>query len=274
MIKKIIQISDIHIPNYKRMSEYQDRLLDFINECRAIVEQEGADSVRVVICGDLVNSYNEVSNEAYILTGWFLGELDSICKTIVFAGNHDKTSNSERTDTLSAVFLNRKFNQVHYLDMDLDYESGCVVDDNIVWCLYSSFDNFNKPNIDFYKTEYEANTFVGLFHGDLVSSKTDTGYVTTIGLNPSYFEDVNFALMGHIHKRQCIKYEGVQLVYGGSLIQQNFGENVSEHGYVLWDVIDETFKFIDIDNKDNGYYVVSINSIDDLDNDLEEFINI
>ena len=274
MIKKIIQVSDIHIPNYKRISEYQNVLLKFIDECKKIVNNEGSDSVRIVICGDLVNSHNEVSNEAYILTGWFLRELDAICKTIVFAGNHDKTSNNERTDTLSAVFVNSLFKQTYYIDMELEYQSGCVVDDNVVWCLYSAFDNFNKPNIDDYKETYKDNTFIGLFHGDLVSAKTDVGYVTTIGQNPSHFDGVDFALMGHIHKRQCIKYEGIPLVYSGSLIQQNFGENVSQHGYTLWDVENNDYKFVDIYNNDNSYYVVSINSIDDIDNDLEEFINL
>lgn len=274
MIKKIIQVSDVHIPNYKRIEEYQNVLMTFINECKEIIEQEGKECVRIVICGDLVNNHNEVSNEAYVLTGWFLRELDKLCTTLVFAGNHDKTSNIERTDTLSAIFMNSNFKQVMYIDKELDYQSGCIVDENVVWCLFSSFDDFSRPNIEDYKEGFGERTFVGLFHGDLVSAKTDVGYVTTIGQSPSHFDGVDFALMGHIHKRQCIKYEGVQLVYAGSLIQQNFGENVSDHGYLLWDVENQTYESKNIDNDDNGYYVVSINSIDDIDKDLEEFINL
>jgi DNA repair exonuclease SbcCD nuclease subunit len=277
MIKKIIQISDIHIPNYKRIEEYQTVLHEFLKQARDIIYEaggDGEDSVRIVVCGDLVNSHNEVSNEAYVVTGWFLKELDKLCPTIVFAGNHDKTSNIERTDTLSALFLNTTFTRTTYLDKKLEFQSDCFVDDNIVWCLFSAFDDFKRPPIEEYKEKYGDKTFVGLFHGDMVSAKTDVGFVTTLGENPSHFEGVNFGLMGHIHKRQCIKNNGVPLVYGGSLIQQNFGENVSGHGYVLWDVESETFEFKDIDNEENSFYVVSINSTDDLDNDLEEFINL
>lgn len=274
MIKKIIQVSDIHIPNYKRIEEYQDRLSDFIKCCREIVQENGEESVRIVVCGDLVNSHNEVSNEAYVLTGWFLRELDKLCKTIVFAGNHDKTSNIERTDTLSAVFINSNFKQVYYLDMDLEYQSGCVIDDDVTWCLFSAFDNFRCPNIDEYKKKNEGNTFVGLFHGDLISAKTDTGFITTNGINPSSFDGVDFALMGHIHKRQCIKYNGIPLVYSGSIIQQNFGENVSQHGYTVWEVENCEYTFVDIPNSEYSYYIVSINNIDDIEGDLEEFVNL
>jgi len=274
MVNKIIQVSDIHIPNFKRIEEYQDVLMKFINECKRIVNDEGKESVRIVVCGDLVNSHNEVSNEAYVLTGWFLKELDKICKTIVFAGNHDKTSNADRTDTLSAIFLNSDFKQVFYLDMDLNYQSGCVIDDNIVWCLFSAFNDFTKPNIEDYKQNNEDKTFVALFHGDMISAKTDVGYVTSIGLNPSHFEGVDFGLLGHIHKRQCIKNDGIPLVYGGSLIQQDFGENVSQHGFVLWNVKEHTYDFINISNEENSFYVVSLNDILDLDEDKEEFINL
>lgn len=274
MIQKIIQVSDIHIHNYRRIGEYQDRLTDFINECKTIVNDIGQDGVRIVVCGDLVNSHNEVSNEAYVLAGWFLRELDNICKTIVIAGNHDKTSNQDRTDTLTAIFLNNNFKQTYYLDKELGYESGCVVDDNVVWCLYSAFDGFEKPNIEDYRSEYPSNTFIGLFHGDLVSAKTDVGFVTTTGENVNLFDGVDFGLFGHIHKFQCIKNDGIPLVYSGSLIQQNFGENVSGHGYVVWDVNSREYEFKEIYNRENNYYVISINSITDLDHNWEEFINL
>ena len=56
--------------------------------------------------------------------------------------------NTERLDPLSAIFSMCKFKQTTYLDLELDYESNYLVDDNIVWCLYSAFDNFSRPNIE------------------------------------------------------------------------------------------------------------------------------
>lgn len=281
MITKIVHASDIHIHNYRRLEEYQEQLQKFINKCKEIVNENGAESTRIVIAGDLVHSKTELSPECYALTSWFLRQLDSICKTIVIAGNHDITPNIARLDSLSVIFSMSKFKQTYYLDKDLGYQSGTIEDDNIVWCLYSIFDNFTEPcildvrdahlryGIDDSKTRY-----VALFHGDLKSAKTDAGFVTENGLDGSHFNTVNFGLFGHIHKRQCIKADGVPLVYCGSLIQQDFSENLSRHGFLLWDVEEETYEEIDIPNEDYGYYTFSINDIVDLEDDKEEIINL
>ena len=85
---------------------------------------------------------------------------------------------------------------------------------------------------------------------------------------------MDFCLCGHIHKRQCVKYDGIPVVYSGSLIQQNHGENLSKHGFLLWDVESKTYEEYDIDNPDFGFYTFSINSIDDIDENKEELINL
>ena len=281
MITKIIHAGDVHIRNFKRLNEYQEQLQKFIDKCKEIVKENGAESTRIVIAGDLVHSKTELSPECYTLTSWFLRQLDSICKTIVIAGNHDITQNLSRLDPLSVIFSMCKFKQVYYLDKDLDYQSGVVEDDNIVWCLYSAFDNFREPcildvrdshfrnNIDDSKTRY-----VALFHGDIKSSKTDVGYVSESGLDTNNFACVDFGLFGHIHKRQCIKADGIPLAYCGSLIQQDFGENLSCHGFLLWDVEEGTYEEIDIPNEDYGYYTFSINNKEEIDDDVEEVVNL
>lgn len=279
MITKIIQVGDIHIRNLRRGQEYQEAITKFIDKCREIVEENGADNTRIVVCGDVLHNKTDISPEGYAMAAWFLRQLDDICKTIVYAGNHDiNTGNSNnRLDPLSVIFSMSKYNQVHYLDAELNYESGCVKDDNIVWCLYSIFSGFQKPNIQEAKeciTDKENTKFVGLFHGDLKSAKTDAGYVSENGLDASYFSDINFGLLGHIHKRQCIKCDGVQLVYSGSLIQQDHGENISGHGFVVWNVEEETWEGVDVENENNGFYTLTINNEQDIDNNLEEIINL
>lgn len=274
MVKKIIHISDIHIPNFKRIDEYQEQLKLFIDSCNEKIKPYQKDEVRIVIVGDIVHSKTELSPECYTLVSWFLRQLDDICKTIVIAGNHDITQNLQRLDPLSVIFSMCKFKQTFYLDKDLEYQSGCVIDDNIVWCLYSSFDDFRKPNIFDLKNDNNDKTFVGLFHGELKNSKTDVGFVSENGIDANYFDDIDFCLMGHIHKRQCIKNNGIPCVYSGSLIQQNFGENLSHHGYLFWDVKDCSYDEIDIDNNNYGFYTFQINDIDDIDDDKEEIINL
>jgi DNA repair exonuclease SbcCD nuclease subunit len=149
-----------------------------------------------------------------------------------------------------------------------------MIDENIVWCLYSSFDNFATPNIDDYRQENPDKTFFGLFHGTLSSARTDVGYIAENGLEGSYFGDIDFCIMGHIHKRQCIKCDGIPMVYCGSLIQQDHGENISGHGFIKINVEDLDYEEIDISNEECGFYTFEINSEEDIDLDKETILNI
>lgn len=273
MVKKIIHTGDIHIRNFKRLDEYKIQLQKFIDKCKEIVGQYGENEVRIAIVGDLVHSKTELSPECYALVSWFLKQLDRVCKTIVIAGNHDIIPNLSRLDPLSVVFSLNKFKQVYYLDKDLGYQSGIVEDDNINWCLYSIFDDFKEPE-EIHMLNRSGKTFVGLFHGDIKSAKTDVGYVTESGLEAKYFSGTDFCLCGHIHKRQCIKADGIPLVYCGSLIQQDFGENMTNHGLLLWDVEDCTYEEINIPNDDYGYYTFSLSDVVDLEEDKEEILNL
>ena len=278
MITKIIQISDVHIRNFTRAREYQEQLNKLFNLCKDIVKGNGVEHTRIVVCGDILHGKTEISPEGYAMASWFLKNLDKICTTIVFSGNHDiNTGNSNnRLDPLSVIFSMSSFTQTHYLDKDLGYKSGLVEDDNIMWCLYSVFDRFAKPvNLaESYINNKDGKTFIGLFHGELKNAVTNTGYVSENGTDTAYFDNIDFGLLGHLHRRQVIKNNGVPLVYAGSVIQQEHGENISKHGFLVWDVENQTFEEVDIDNPDNGFYTFEINAESDIDEDLEEVINL
>ncbi len=275
MITKIIACADIHIRNLRRQEEYKKVLDAFINECKKITEENGEENTRIVVAGDLLHNKLDISGEGYLLASWFLKELDKVATTIVIAGNHDMNmSNLSRLDPITTIFSMCKFERVFYLDQSLGYESGCLEDENVVWCLYSTFDNFAKPNIGEYRISYPDKTFVGLFHGDVKSAKTDAGYQSENGIEPSYFGDLDFAILGHIHKRQEIKTDGVPLVYCGSLIQQNHGENVGKHGFVVWDVENKSYVEYDIPNEDYGFFTFTIGDIEDIDKNEERILNL
>jgi DNA repair exonuclease SbcCD nuclease subunit len=79
-------------------------------------------------------------------------------------------------------------------------------------------------------------------------------------------------MAGDIHKRQVLKRGNVEIVYSGSLVQQTFGETVSQHGFVVWDIEHMTHEFIDLES-DYGLYDIKIESIEDLNEDKERLIN-
>lgn len=274
MITKIIAASDLHIKNIKGLDEIREQFKKFIKDCQKVAKKNGPEATRIVLAGDIVHSKLESSHEALSLMGWFLKELDKICKTIVVCGNHDlNMSNLQRMDSITPIFEMCDFTQTVYIDRDLEYKSGSVVDDNIVWCLYSTFDGFNGPSdMEVLKKTNPDKTFVGLFHGDLNGAKNASG-IALMGLEVTHFSGCDFVIAGHIHKQQSLKKGGIEVVYCGSLIQQDFGEEVYPHGYVLWDVPEKSWKFVKIKNESNGFYKFSVNSEEDLDNDEEKFLN-
>lgn len=275
MIKYIISISDIHVRNFKRMEETEEFLQKFIDYCSEFVSQHKPEEVRIVIAGDLFDQKITVSNESKILVSWFLRRLNEITKTYVICGNHDYLmNNSSRVCSLTPIFAMSNFDNCKYLDMELGYASGIYEDENISFCLFSTFEDFNRPEIEIYKKENPNQKLVGLIHADVNGAKTDVGRTTDKGLNPNHFKGLDFVIAGHIHKRQEIKKNGVKIVYCGSLIQQNMGENVYGHGGVIWNVEDKTYTPFDIDKGEYGFYKFIINDIEDIENDNEKLINI
>ena len=284
MITKIIACADIHIPALKGIDELKVILTNFVKKCEQIVEEEGPDSVRIVVAGDIFHNKLAITNESILAAHWFFSQLDKICKTIVIIGNHDfLMNNMDRVDSLSPLFDIGGYKQVVFLDKELGCKSGIYDDDNVSWCLYSSFSGFNKPDIDAHKvlnneTDKKDNFYVGLIHGEVNGAITVTNYVSDTGIAQDVFDGCDFVIAGHIHKRQELKKNDVKIVYCSSINQKDYGESITGHGFVLWDIdvddkLDISYKYIDISNEDGGFYKFEINDISDLENDEEDLIN-
>jgi hypothetical protein len=65
----------------------------------------------------------------------------------------------------------------------------------------------------------------------------------------------------------------IPIMMPSSLIQQNFGETVSNHGFLFWDLESRTFDEENI-KTNYGFYQFKISSIDDLKNNKEEILNL
>lgn len=282
MITKIIACADIHIPALKGLDELKETLTNFTKKCEQIVNEEGKECVRIVVAGDIFHNKLAITNESILFANWFFSELDKICKTYVIIGNHDfLMNNTGRVDSLSPLFEIGKYKQVVFLDKELGYKSGIYDDDNVSWCLYSSFDGFNKPEIKVHKEENsgketQTSVYVGLIHAEVNGAITVTNYVSENGIDSGVFEGCDFVIAGHIHKRQEIKKNGIKIVYCSSIKQRDYGESITGHGFVLWDIEDPDdieYKYIDIPNSEYGYYKFEINDISDLEKDEEELIN-
>jgi DNA repair exonuclease SbcCD nuclease subunit len=272
-ISKVIHCSDIHIKNLLRHDEYAEQLMQFIEKCKEICEPYEKDEVRIVIAGDLIDQKNNITPELITFVSTFIRELESVAKVIVIAGNHDLiVNNLSRKDAISSIFETASFNNAYLLDLELGYQSGYVVDDNINWCLYSIFDNFNKPNIDEAKMDNPNNKNIGLYHGMIIGSMLYNGSVVDSGVQGDIFEGCDCVMAGDIHKQQELKRGDVNIVYPSSLIQQNYGETITQHGFVVWDIETMTNTFVPL-TSDYGMYKFEINDISDVDEDKEVLVN-
>lgn len=269
-VRKIIHIADLHIRTFRLHEEYKDVFKVVLSQITDLVKEYPREEIRIVIAGDIVHQKIVISNEQLILGTWFIKKLEEIGPVIIIAGNHDLLENNkDRVDSITPM--------VQFLpDANVNYfkESKCYLDDNIVWCVYSIFEENKEPDIEQARKEFgDDKTYVGLYHAPLLNAKTDIGYEIDHGAGLEIFEGCDMVMLGDIHKRQSFNHKGIQIAYPSSLIQQNFGENVSSHGFLCWDVETKTFTEHDVENK-YPFYNFKIKSLDDLENNTEVITNL
>lgn len=274
MIKKIIQIADVHIPNQTDKRPYDQMLKQAIAEIYKEVKKYNKDEVRIVIVGDIYHQKVKSSKEAEIMCHEMFNYLNAMCKTIVIAGNHDMLENNQdRTDALTPTFtIKGAYPNVIYADKELEYKSGYIIDDGVIWCLYSMFDMFSKPNFDGLREQYPNHKFIGLYHGDIVGAVTDIGRMSEQGIDTKNFIGLDCVMAGHIHKNQTLKKNGIPIVYSGSLFQQAVDENTLGHGYEFWDIETMKHKHVEVTNKYKTYKI-EVTSYEDIANDTEKLLN-
>lgn len=274
MIKKIIHCADIHCRNFQRNEEYLTQLTKFIEKCKEIAEPYDKSEIRIVICGDLYHNKNSITPEVNVMTSSFIRQLQEIATVICIAGNHDLiVNNTSRKDAITALFETACFENAYLLDYTLEQKSGVVVDDNVTWAVYSIYDSYNRPAIEEARNDKPDNKIIGLFHGMIVGCTLHNGFIAESGVSNSIFDGCDFVIAGDIHKRQVLKYKGTDIVYSGSLIQQNYGETISQHGFVVWDLENNTHEFVDIDSE-FGMYDIEINDIEEIRKGTEVLKNL
>lgn len=269
-IRKVIHCADIHIRTFRMHDEYKEIFTTFVEEIKEYCKDYQYDEIRIAVVGDLVHQKITISNEQLILSCWFLTELSLVGKVVLVAGNHDLLENNkDRMDSISPMIELLRNPNINYLK-----ESLCYDDENIVWCNFSIFEDNEAPKIQDHRDNIQGDlTYVGLYHAPLAGATTDIGYeFGTESTSLEIFNGCDMVLLGDIHKRQIFYNNETPIAYPSSLIQQNFGETVSKHGYLIWDVTERTFTEHDVPSR-YGFYQFKISSVDDVDNETERLLN-
>jgi len=249
-LKTIYHIADIHIRNVKRHGEYRQVFYKMFEE----IKKRGTNDAIIYLAGDIAHAKLEMSPELLKEISWLFTECSKLCTTILIAGNHDcNMNNTDRLDVLTPIVDALDLPNFHYLRDTQVYSIGGI--DFAVFSIFDNKDNWPKANTLF------GNKKIALFHGPVDNSQTDVGYVVSSRhFTTDIFDGYDLALLGDIHKRQeLISETGCKCVYAGSLVQQNFGESLDRHGFLVWDL--DTMEYEEVDIQNNyGYYTLNVNN--------------
>lgn len=259
-IDNVIQVSDIHMRLTKRHDEYESVFNKFYD-----VLDKLAKNTRLVcvITGDLFHNKVDLSPECVNLGAQFLKNCADRVPTILIAGNHDALLNNKaRLDSLTPIVRGLNHKNLYYLKDTEVYRY-----ENILFNHFGVFDEPDKYiNYDTIPSKYRLETdhHIGLFHGPVNEAVTDVGYtVSNRAITNEMFDGHHIVMLGDIHKHQVLQEYNDNdgkpvIVYAGSMIQQNHGEELKGHGFLLWDLKRRLFKHYELEN-DYGFYTVEIN---------------
>lgn len=260
-LSHIFHVSDIHIRNGDRqICRYEEYSTVFDNLFISLEEQIDTlqlalDDYVIILSGDIFHNKNVIGNYGLDLYKKLIKGLTNIGKTIVFHGNHDRYQSDELQPSLvsstmeipnliilentqSFIIDNVGFSYVSIDDtLDAFKTCGRITD-------LPAFPIIREP------TKYK----IAMFHGTFAKVKLYNGTFVDSSHNPYPFEWINnkqnidFAILGDIHLRQCGYYDSMLWGYAGSLVQQNYGEDIVNHGYLIWKLEDKSISKINVYN--------------------------
>ena len=222
---KIAHVSDIHVRKLKYHKEYRavfEQLYEKLKEEKPDI---------IVNTGDTFHTKLDLSPEAIRMMSDLFVNLADIAPYHMILGNHDMNlKNSGRLDAISPIVDNLQHPNLYFHKYSDVIEVAKGIDLHVL----SIVDPENWQ-----ETLPTDRTNVALYHGSVVGSVTDTGWMMTHGdIDMETLEKYDYGLLGDIHKTdQKVDNDG-RARYPGSLVQQNHGES-NDKGYLIWDIEDK-----------------------------------
>lgn len=252
---RIFHLADIHI---RTGSSQKVRLLDydqtFENLFTSIDERCPTEKDMVVIAGDVFDNKNSISASSIRLFHKFVEGLVTRFSggVIMIAGNHDW-----RQDLPDEPDILKELISVYGDKVIYPTESGTFAVNGVCFGVLTVRDmslhgdsrsdklaDFTVPVL----SEPSEVANVAILHGCINGCVLQNNTTAESGISIDMFREAgyNFVLAGDIHKQQVSAVNIVDgrsklpedTIYGypGSLVQQNHGEPLFGHGYLVWDI--------------------------------------
>lgn len=244
---KLIHISDTHFPIKLRVSgrldEYQEVIKNTLEEIKRISKEN---TTICVITGDIMHDKDRLDPDGVLMARRFMISLGKICsRVIVIAGNHDMNEANPKhsADALEPICfgtLNIKYlkNSGLYRLETREYEIVFVVSSLLdkKFITYEDARKSSNKRIN----EMKEVRYIKVYHGAICGASTGKYVIekkssscSTRFRSLDEFEGYDLVLLGDIHKHQFLD-KNKTIAYAGSLIQQNFGETINNHGILVW----------------------------------------
>ena len=269
--QKIIHISDIHIrAGDSKVSRYDEYITQIDRLLTALEDYDETECI-VVLTGDIFHEKYHIGPSGQLIAKRLFRGLSRFT-TLVIKGNHDyRQDQKDEPDMLKPYFDDSPEN-LHYLE-ETDLYQFDNIEFGVV-AIEETLNNaakggscarppFPEPSPKDDTIEYRIALFHGSAGGAILQNGTnvdDRGdNISVRGWIP---KDYDAILLGDIHVQQvhCAKpAEGTEFLdrtkktayvsghykidpnmspwgYSGSLIQQNMGESLWGHGFIVWDL--------------------------------------
>lgn len=284
MTTHIIHLADIHIRSgnkeQSRFDEYDSvftNLIDNLKTLPSILQKTAI----IIIAGDLFHHKLRIESAGLKLAINLLKNLGSLAPTYIIKGNHDYRQDYHGTTNepdLIESLLTSQIPNVTYLNETGYYRFnnigfGLVAIQDALWAgntrgIAPELPPFPKPPLHQPK---KSITNIALFHGPVSQCRLNS--TTTLAGNDTYPlewfpKEYDIIMLGDIHLQQIHNTTKTNKwttkkqpwAYAGSLIQQDFGEPLFNHGYLLWDLKTKTVTPVHIKNP-HGYITLKATSL-------------
>jgi DNA repair exonuclease SbcCD ATPase subunit len=233
---RFAHFGDVHFRPLVRHDEYKQIFEEFF--------AMDLDLDHIVISGDIVHEKTQrITPEIIDVLVWWFQEMAKICKVHVILGNHDgNLKNEKRQDAISPILTAIASDNIFlYKDSDV-----YAIDDKYNLCVFSPFDEEGWKDV----APEKGKINIALFHGSVQGAVTDIGHELDGEVDLKFFDRFDFSMLGDIHRHQFLDDEK-RVAYPGSTVQQDFGESIDRHGFLVWDINtadDFTVKHYELEN--------------------------
>ena len=266
-VTHVIHLADTHIRTGDRVSarvdEYRHVLSNFLQELKELRPVKD-DTALMVIAGDVFHHKGRLETEGAMIIYEWLNEVLELLPVFVICGNHDfRQEDPNYTDMIQMLVApytaSAHKHPIYYLK-----DTGYYVWENLGFGLTTVKDTLKAYNTfgiltelpEFPKPHPDADAVechIALFHGSVTQSAmpneallSDYGH----GYPLEWFRGYDIAMLGDNHTQQLsVGLDGTLVwAYPGSLVQQDGGEPLLGHGYILWDIAKRKGKLHHIHN--------------------------